>query len=161
DVSELDAAHREAKQARQWLESVMEGIPQAVIVTDALGFVRYANPSAELLTGWPVSEQIGKQIEKVIPILRVVSGSRAPPSFRMALHQPWNGNVELVARNHEILSVWLSASPILDRENGFTTGVVIVLPSPHFRAKKPNPPDSAATGAALHAEAGAEASKTA
>jgi PAS domain S-box-containing protein len=144
DVSELDAAHQEAKQAKLWLESVVQAIPQAVIVTDALGFVRFANPSAELLTGCPVQEQVGSQVEKVIPILRVVSANRSVPSFRMALHEPWNGDVEILNRSGEAMTLWLSASPIIDRESGYTNGVVIVMPSPRARVRHPKEPNSPA-----------------
>jgi PAS domain S-box-containing protein len=129
DVSEIESAHRDARQAKQWLESVIEAIPQAVIVTDALGFVRFSNPAAEALTGWPAQEQLGKQIEKVIPILRYNSTNQGTPSFRMALREPWNGDVELLNRERQTVSTWLSASPIVDRESGYTNGIVIVLRS--------------------------------
>ena len=134
DVTEAEAAHRETRQLKLWLESVIEAIPQAVIVTDALGFVRHANPAAEMLTGWAVHEQIGKQVEKVIPTLHVNSSSHHAPSFRMALREAWNGDVQILTRERQVISVWLSASPIIDKQTGYTNGVVIVLPSPKVRA---------------------------
>jgi PAS domain S-box-containing protein len=130
DVTEMDAALGEAKQARMWVESALAAIPQAVIVTDALGFVRSINRAAERLTGWSSRELLGLQIEKGMPILRATSKSQKPLSFRMTLDEPWNGDVEILNRERQTVAVWLSASPIADMESGYTNGVVIVLGSP-------------------------------
>jgi PAS domain S-box-containing protein len=143
DLSELEAVHHEATQAKLWLESVIEAIPQAVIVLDALGFVRHANPAAAELTGWPAREQVGKQIEAVMPIIRASSKSNAAPTFRMALHESWNGDVEFLTRQRQTVAVWLSASPIFDPESGYTNGVVLVLPSPRVRKEEPEAIESA------------------
>ena len=133
DVSELEAAHQEARRAKQWLESALTAIPQAVVLTDALGFVRYINAAAERLICWPSRELLGKQIEKGMPILSAVSKSRKPLSFRITLNEPWNGDVELLTRDRQTVAVWLSASPTLDLETGHTNGVVIVLGTPKVR----------------------------
>jgi hypothetical protein len=53
----------------------------------------------------------------------------------MTLQEPWNGDVELQTRERQTVSVWLSASPILDKESGSTIGVVIVLGSPKIAKK--------------------------
>jgi len=135
DVSELEAANHETRRAQLWLESVIQAIPQAIMVTDALGFVRCVNPAAERLLGWSATDLIGRQIEKGMPILSAISVSRKPLSFRMALEEPWNGDVKIVNRHGQSLSVWLSASPIVDQKSGSTNGVVIVLPSPDSREK--------------------------
>ena len=127
DISQMDAAHREARQTKLWLESVVEAIPQAVMVTDSLGFVRFANPSAQRLTGRTSLELVGQQIEKGMPILRAISKTHKPLSFRIALDEPWNGDVQLLNRQGEALTVWLSACPIFDKETAFTNGVVIVM----------------------------------
>lgn len=130
DVSEAEAAHRETKQARMWLESALAAISQAVVVTDALGFVRYLNPAAERLTSWESAELLGQQFEKGMPILRAVSKSGKPLSFRMTLLEAWHGDVEMMTRERQTVAVWLSATPIVDQETGYKNGVVIVLGSP-------------------------------
>jgi len=79
------AAYQDARQTKLWLESVVDAIPQAVMVTDSLGFVRFANPSAQRLTGRSSRELVGQQIEKGMPILRAVSRTHKPLSFRIAL----------------------------------------------------------------------------
>jgi PAS domain S-box-containing protein len=130
NVSEIEEAHHETRQTKQWLESALNAIPQSVIITDALGFVRYINPSAEQLTGWPAHEMQGRQIEKGMPILRASTRQGKPLSFRITLEQTWNGDVDILTRDRQTVSVWLSASPILDQETGYTNGVIIVLGPP-------------------------------
>ena len=148
DISQMDAAYREAKQTKLWLESVVEAIPQAVMVTDSLGFVRFANPSAQRLTGRTSQELVGQQIEKGMPILRAVSKTHKPLSFRIALDEPWNGDVELLNRQGEALTVWLSACPIIDKESSFTNGVVIVMkPLPIRNSNPPGANGTATSGA--------------
>jgi len=65
----------------------------------ALRLVRYINTAAEALTCWPSREMLGMQIEKGMPILRAVSKSQKPLSFRMTLHEPWNGDVEALPKS--------------------------------------------------------------
>lgn len=148
DVSQMEGAYREAKQTKLWLESVVDAIPQAVMVTDSLGFVRFANPSAQRLTGRSSHELTGQQIEKGMPILRAVSRTHKPLSFRIALDEPWNGDVELLNRQGEALSVWLSACPIIDKETAFTNGVVIVMkPLPIWNPGAPGANGASTSGA--------------
>jgi len=127
DISEAEQAHREAHRAQNWLKCVIQAIPKAILVTDALGFVRYCNPAAEGLTGRKASHMEGRQIEKCIPIVSHHPPTRSALSFRMALHEPWTGQVEIVNAARGTLTVQLSASPIVDEETGDTAGVVIVF----------------------------------
>jgi len=127
DVSEAEHAHWEAQRAQSWLECVVHAIPKAILVTDALGFVRYTNPAAEELTGRLEQEMMGRQIEKCLPILRTHSAVQKPLSFRMALHDPWSGLVDIGTAQNQSLTVQLSASPIIDQESGHTSGVVILF----------------------------------
>jgi PAS domain S-box-containing protein len=126
DVSEAQFAHEKAHQARQWLESVLASVAEAVIVTDALGFVRYANPAAEAMFGWSAQELIGRVIEKRIPLLYFCSTGKWELSFQMALEGPSTGTATVLTRTQEALQVNVSASPIIDREKGYTVGVVSV-----------------------------------
>jgi PAS domain S-box-containing protein len=130
DVSGPEASIRESDQTRLWLESALAAIPQSVIVTDALGFVRYSNAASEGLTGWSLHEILGLQIEEVLSILRATAKNGQPLDFRSTLDQPWHGDVEMLTRQRRPVSVWLSSSPVLDGATGYTKGVVIVLGSP-------------------------------
>lgn len=56
DVTEAKKTLEEAHRSRLQLQSVMESIGEAVIVTDAVGFIRSVNPAAEALLGWKAAE---------------------------------------------------------------------------------------------------------
>ncbi len=127
DVTEAQIAHEEAHQARQWLESVLASVSEAVVVCDVLGFIRYLNPAAEQLSGWKAAELIGKVIEKGFPLLSYISGESRTLSHRVALEKRTQGIATVLDRERRALRVEITTSPILDRENGFTAGVVGVL----------------------------------
>ena len=127
DVTESVEALEDARWTRFWLESVVEAIGDAVIVTDALGFIRYANPAAEALLGWPASELKGMLIEQGLPILAYVSGFQLELTFTMSLDAPSKGVAAVLDRERRELHVELGTSPVFDKESGATTGVVLVL----------------------------------
>jgi PAS domain S-box-containing protein len=126
DVTEAQMAHEEASNARLWLESILNSLAEAVIVTDALGFIRNVNPAAEKFFGWPASELSGQLIEKRIPMLAFRTRSGKTLSFHMALNGPCIGDGTVLDRARDLLKVEISASPIIDKENGSTLGVVSV-----------------------------------
>jgi len=127
DVTEAERANEEAFQSRLWLESVLESVSDAVIVMDALGFVRYLNPAAEVLSGWTSAELKGKVIEKGLPLLSYHSTDNSELNFRIAIDRPSNGVAVLLDRNRNELKVEISTSPIVDKDKGYTIGVVSVL----------------------------------
>lgn len=127
DVTEAYGAHEEARRARMWLESVIESVGDAVIVTDALGFVRSINQAATDLTGWTPPEIFGKAIDKALPVLSYSSPDSNTLDFRVALTRRCHGIATLLDRHRRELQVEISASPILDKNNGCTIGVVGIL----------------------------------
>ena len=127
DVSKTHKAQQEAEQARLWLESVLDALSAAVIVTDTLGLIRTVNPAAEKLFGWKASELIGKEIEKVLPVVSCISNDKEPISFTMELDKCTRGVATMLDRERRELLVEIGSSPIVDQKSGFTTGVVSVL----------------------------------
>lgn len=127
DVTEAHKAREEAERARAWLESVLSSMADAVIVTDALGFIRTVNAAAEELFGWPAAEMIGKAIERALPVLRFVSDDKAHLNFTMVLTSRTKGLATILDRERREVTVEISTSPILDKESGFTAGVVSAM----------------------------------
>jgi hypothetical protein len=76
--------------------------------------------------GWGAQELIGRVIEKRIPMLYFCSTGKWELSFQMALEGPSAGIATVLTREQEALQVNVSASPIIDREKGYTVGVVSV-----------------------------------
>jgi PAS domain S-box-containing protein len=127
DVTEAQIAHEEAHQARMWLESVLDSMSEAILITDALGFIRSVNPATEELFGWTAAELEGKVIEKAFPLLSYSAESDVKLNFNMALESRSRGVAMLLDRHRKELRVEISTSPIVDKENGFTIGVVSVM----------------------------------
>jgi PAS domain S-box-containing protein len=127
DITAGELAREQAHRSQMWLESVLESVAEAVLVTDALGFIRYANPAATELSGWTLSELTGKAIEKCLPLLSCSSPTGAPLNFRMTVEKKWKGTATVLDRDRKELRLEISTSPIIDKENGYTIGVVSVL----------------------------------
>jgi PAS domain S-box-containing protein len=127
DVTEAQIAHEEAHRARMWLESVLDSMSEAIVITDALGFIRSVNPATEALFGWKMSELKGKVIEKALPLLAYSAENNVPLSFNMALQSMSRGIATLIDRERRELKVEISTSPVVDNVSGFTIGVVSVM----------------------------------
>jgi len=127
DVTESKNALEEAQRTCQWLENALHSATDAVILTDALGVIRSANPAAERLTGWSVKELTGMAIDEVLPVQMVPSSGEAVLNLQAMLELPCNGMATVVTRESQQVKVEISASPILDKNNGSVSGVAAIL----------------------------------
>ncbi len=127
DVTEKVKALDEAHRTRLWLESVMESLCEAVIVTDSVGFIRRANPAAEKLLKASQGELAGMLIEEGLPITACAGGNRSELQFTNWLESPSRGTATVLDREQKAIRVELSTSPIFDKETRSTTGVVYIL----------------------------------
>ena len=127
DVSDAHKAQGDAERGRAWLESVLGSMAEAVIVTDALGFIRTVNPAAEELFGWNAVELKNKVIEKALPVLSYVSDDNRKLDFTMGLDKRASGVATMLDRERREQRVEISTSPMVDKVNGSTEGVVAVL----------------------------------
>ena len=127
DITESFFAHEEVQRARMWLESVLSSVAEAVIVTDALGFVRYVNEATEQLTGWKSAEMTGKVIEKVLPLLTYQTLDGSPFTARRVLERRCKVLATMLNRDRSEVRVEMSTAPIMDKESGTASGVVTIL----------------------------------
>jgi PAS domain S-box-containing protein len=127
DVTECKNALEEAQRTCQWLESAMHSAADAVILTDALGMIRSANPAAERLSGWSTNELTGMAIDELMPIQARPSGDRAALDLQAMLQLPCNGMATVRTRERQQIEVEISTSPILDKNNGSVSGVAAIL----------------------------------
>ena len=79
DVEELQSAveiaiyrhkmERKVRKSRQWLFTTLKSIGDGVIATDWQGRVKFMNPMAEKMTGWPQSDAVGKPLPEIFHII--------------------------------------------------------------------------------------------
>lgn len=70
------AAEREIAHSREQAEIALSSISDAVITTDSELRVRFMNPSATQLTGWPMALAIGRPLVEIAPLLE--EGTQSP-----------------------------------------------------------------------------------
>lgn len=116
DVTESDGLLLRALNTRRWLDNVVDALAEALIVTDALGFVRSLNPAAERFFGFKAEELVGKPIEKGLPILCFEDGKNTPLDFSMTLDKPVKAIATMLDAQRRTMRVEISTSPILDHE---------------------------------------------
>ena len=113
----------------EWLESILSGLQEAVIVVDPVGRVTFANPAVAKMIGRERTACIGRPVKDVIALVR------AGQAVDMAV---WLGEVLRSGRTSVITDCVLaaasghrpavagSATPVRDND-GHSSGVVIVL----------------------------------
>ncbi len=127
DVSDAKKDLEEARAAHLLLKSVLDSICEAVIVTDAVGFIRSANPAAEKLLGFKAGDLAGMSIEEGLPIVACLPARRFESAFTSWLERPMKGFATILDRERRELHIAIGASPIQDKESGSTIGAVILV----------------------------------
>jgi PAS domain S-box-containing protein len=129
DVTEtlnaLDAATRSAG----WMESIVDSAPEAILVTDTVGFICALNPACEKLLCCKAEALKGKLVEEGVHLLTY--SSSVPDGQRLthlrALDQPTRGNATVHDGFGRELHIEISTSPLIEKDSGITEGVVHVL----------------------------------
>ncbi|HEX8721975.1 MAG TPA: PAS domain S-box protein [Pyrinomonadaceae bacterium] len=123
-------AESAALSSRESLETTLRSIGDAVIATDGRGHVRFMNPVAERLTGWPLAEAEGRPLAEVFRIVneetRETVESPADKVLREGRVVGLANHTLLLARDGREVPIDDSGAPIRD-ERGQTAGVVLVF----------------------------------
>ena len=130
----------ELEQARDWLQTTIGSIGDAVATTDAAGRILLMNGVAEALTGWKLDEAVGKPLERIFmavdedqrslfenPVSRVMRTGTVTAQ----------DHAILVTRDGREMPIDDSAAPIRDAE-GNLAGVVLIFREigERYRAEK-------------------------
>lgn len=120
-----------ANEMQFWLSTTMTSIGDAVITTDITGNVSFMNPIAENLTGWSLSEAIGKPLEEVFHIINQHTREVVENPVKKVLQ---NGTIMglanhtvIIQRNGKEITIEDSAAPIRSSGHGRILGVVLVF----------------------------------
>jgi PAS domain S-box-containing protein len=130
DISTRKLAELEIRRTLELWRTTLRSIGDAVISTDSTGRVRFVNPVAERLTGWPTAEAEGRPLHDVFPIFNEDTGAVVEDPVDKVLRE----GVVVGLANHTVLRhrsgatvpIDDSAAPILDPA-GFIEGVVLVF----------------------------------
>jgi PAS domain S-box-containing protein len=130
DSTKLRTAEAALRASEERWATTLRSIGDAVIATDADGRVMFMNEVAEKLTGWPLSEAQGRDLEEVFNIVNEVT--RIKPEnpvakvIRMGQVVGLANHTALISRNGKELPIEDSGAPIRDKE-GQVSGVVLVF----------------------------------
>ena len=126
----LTRYHTELSKNEKHLSLTLNSIGDAVITTDAEGYVVSMNPVAEQLTGWSSIDAEGQSVKSVFPIVNVSTGDIVENPIEKVLVTGetihLSDHTKLVSRTGEKYYISDSAAPICDRENDIQ-GMVLVF----------------------------------
>ncbi|MGD1929829.1 MAG: EAL domain-containing protein [Leptolyngbyaceae cyanobacterium] len=117
------------KRQKNWLNTVLESIGDAVITTDIVGNITFINRVAESLTQWSKAEALGKNINDVMPLMSSEKSPIENPILQALQRGQGDAFTEgtlLVTKNQQEVPVEDSAVLILDA-NQEVHGAVIVF----------------------------------
>jgi PAS domain S-box-containing protein len=126
----LHRSQEETKVARDWLETTLASIGDAVIATDTEGRVTFLNSVAASLTGWSQDNAKGKNLGDVFVITNEETGASVESPVTKALREGrivgLANHTKLTAKDGRHTPIDDSAAPIRDRD-GRIIGVVLVF----------------------------------
>ncbi|MGZ8240771.1 MAG: PAS domain S-box protein [Methylobacter sp.] len=128
---QLEQSNAALQAQKEKLAVTLNSIGEAVLTTDAEGRLINLNPLAELYTGWPLQEAMGRPVEEVFNVINQETRQPAPIPVIETLKQ---GTVKkgltnatvLVARDGKEYAVAESCAPIHD-PGGQVSGAVLVF----------------------------------
>src|SRR5262249_2577035 len=130
DVTDQRRAEEAVAEQREWFETTLESIGDAVIATDVNGHVVFMNPIAEHLTGWRLTEARGRSCADVFNIINENSRrSVESPVTRVLAAGTVIGlanHTVLIAADGTERPIDDSGAPIRSRD-GRIVGVVLVF----------------------------------
>jgi len=130
DVSEQRLIEEVLGEQREWLETTLESIGDAVIATDVRGEIVFLNPVAERLTGWRAADARGRNCDQVFRVVDEKTRLPAPNPVRRAVSEGavagLSGHGVLVAADGTEHPIDDGSAPIRNRA-GRVVGVVLVF----------------------------------
>lgn len=120
----------QVKEKGKWLETIIESIGDAIIVTDTKNCIKFLNPVAEALTGWNQKEALDKNLQEVFNIINVETLLPMANTITEVLSKGvviyLSEQINLITKNGIELPITDSAAP-LKNQDGEITGAVIVF----------------------------------
>jgi PAS domain S-box-containing protein len=128
----LDDAHRrtdELFESRQWLQTTLDSLGDALIACNREGYVKFMNPVAQQLTGWSLAEADGRPL---VEIFRIEDNGPVSPAQNL-VGMTESANASEPPR-HTVLQQRDGGKPLIDYKaspilgsSGEVTGTVVVF----------------------------------
>ncbi len=129
-IEELGKSEEETRQARDWMQTTLASVGDAVIATDAAAKITFLNEVAESLTGWTQEEATGVPLDQVFVISNDETGAIVESPVTGALREgrivSLANDTNLIAKDGRKIPIDDSAAPIRDAA-GKVAGVVLVF----------------------------------
>jgi len=130
EIAKRRVVEDELRATTERLRVTLGSIGDAVIATDAQGFVTFMNPVAQELTGWSFEQAGGRHLDEVFVIVNEASGQPVESPVSKVLHcggvVGLANHTALVRRDGTHLPIDDSGAPIRD-DRGAIVGVVLVF----------------------------------
>jgi PAS domain S-box-containing protein len=128
--TDLERAQTSLRDSEQRWATTLASIGDAVIATDLLGKITFVNGVAEELTGWTLSEAIGRQVKDVFNIVNEQTREDVEnPIYRVLKEGMIVGlanHTILIRKDRTEVPIDDSGAPIKDKD-GVITGVVLIF----------------------------------
>ena len=132
-VESLEArrrAERDLAEERERLRTTLRAIGDAVITTDSIGQITYANAAAERLVGQSAAAMVGRRLDDIVVLTHPQSAKSTQTMFALCLARgaPVKRTERALLHRPDGTPCYVidAASPVHDSE-GAVSGVVIVL----------------------------------
>lgn len=121
---------RVIREQAQNMHLTLDSAGDAVISTDARGFIVRLNQEAATLSGWSEAEAMGKSLDNVFKIINEETGQTIPDPAQKVLQtrQPakLTNHTILLTKKGKKVAVAFSVAPIIS-DSGVITGTVLIL----------------------------------
>ena len=125
DITERKEVEKKLKESEERHRTLLERLPESVVVYDMEGKAIYVNPAFEKTFGWSRKELLGKKIDFVPPELEAETKS-AIQKMQAAGHETMFFETRRLTKKGDQLDVQLNTAPFHDR-HGHHVGNIVIL----------------------------------
>jgi len=130
EIKERELVEKELRENKEWFQTTLRSIGDAIIATDTKGDVTFMNPVAESLTGWNQEEARGRPLEDIFNIINEETREPVESPVQKVIREErvigLANHTLLIAKNGTEIPIDDSGAPIRD-EKGNIAGVVLAF----------------------------------
>lgn len=129
DITDRKQAEDKVREERLFYTSITESLAEGVYVQDKNGCCTYANPKAESILGWSVTEMLGKNMGQLIEYQdkngKLIAPNESKIFESLSDKAAYHTDEEVFwHKDGRMIPIYASAVPIYDIHNKFQGGVI-------------------------------------